>query len=67
MPFLIPYITLKSIYNFSHVFKIPYHLFARILLLQPMTTPPPTKRYIEIGHPLEQTQAKFTQGETLVG
>ena len=42
MPFLIPYITLKSIDNFlSHVFKILYHLFARILLLQQITTPPP--------------------------
>ena len=36
----VPYITLKSIYNFlSHVFKIPYHLFAQILLLQHITYP----------------------------
>ena len=38
---LIPYITLSSfIILCPHVFNIPYHLFARILLLQPITTPP---------------------------
>ena len=47
MSFLIPYITLKSIYNFyPHVFKIPYHLFARILLLQQNTTPPRLTMYL---------------------
>jgi hypothetical protein len=41
MSFLISYITLKSIYNFyPPCFKKPYRLFARILLLQQLTTPP---------------------------
>jgi len=41
MSFLIPYITLTPIIIFSsHVLKIPYHLFAHILLLQLMTYSP---------------------------
>jgi hypothetical protein len=41
MSFSIPYITLTPIIIVSsHVFKIPYHLFAHILLLQLMTYPP---------------------------
>ena len=40
MPFLIPYITIKSTYSFlSPCFKIPNHLFARIWLLQQIITP----------------------------
>jgi hypothetical protein len=40
MPFLIPYITLNPFIIFCpHVFKIPYHLFTRIFLLQSLTTP----------------------------
>ena len=39
VPFLIPYITLQSIYNFCPL-RIPYHLFTHILLLQHITYPP---------------------------
>ena len=42
MAFLIPYISLSPFIIFCrHVFRIPYHLFARILLLQHITYPPP--------------------------
>ena len=40
MPFLILYITLKSIYNVLSPCFIPYHLFARILLFKHITYPP---------------------------
>jgi len=54
VPFLIPYITLSPFIIFCpHVFKIPYHLFARILLLQHITTPPEVK--IEVLFSLNNT------------
>ena len=41
MPFLMPYITFNPfIIFYPHVFRIPYHLCACILLLQPLTIPP---------------------------
>ena len=41
MPFWYPILLLSPFINFCpHVFKIPYHLFAHILLLQHMTYPP---------------------------
>ena len=45
MPFLYPILLLSPFIIFCpRVFKIPYHLFARILLLQHITTPPPRFR-----------------------